>query len=141
MYYFTLFSTNRFNFSCWRTGINMARFANGIFQHHGARCDEAIFTHKSLVHNNSPHPNQHPVLQGTSMHDGTMANVHKIADLCSGLPVGTMYDGTVLNVSAVANADIIHIATHHRIKPKTTIVSGYYIPYNGGVSCNETILA
>src|SRR3546814_19477100 len=70
-----------------------------------------------------------------------MANVHKIADLCSGLPVGTMYDGTVLNVSAVANADIIHIATHHRIKPKTTIVSGYYIPYNGGVSCNETILA
>jgi hypothetical protein len=44
-----------------------------------------------------------------------------------------MYNGSILNINPVANADEIHIASHHRLKPHGTFIPHDNITYNRGI--------
>jgi hypothetical protein len=62
-----------------------------------------------------------------------MADAHIVSDRCATFLVSTMYNGSILNINPVANADEIHIASHHRLKPHGTFIPHDNITYNRGI--------
>jgi hypothetical protein len=48
--------------------------------------------------------------------------------------------GAILHIHFVADPYKIHIAPHHRIEPKTAIITGDHIANDSRIGCNETII-
>ncbi len=113
--------------------VDKPRFEAAVFQYHCAGCDEAVFLHYGMIHDDGTHANQHIVHERTAVYECAMADGNVVADGGGGAQVGAVQDGAVLNVDFVANADAVDIAAHHRLKPDAAIVADDHVANDGRI--------
>jgi hypothetical protein len=76
-----------------------------------------------------------------SMHNGIMADADIITNIGGVFQVSTMDAGAILYVYLVAKFDVMHIAAHNGIEPKTALVAGGYIANYSGIGGDKAICA
>jgi hypothetical protein len=121
--------------------VHATGFAYHIFLDDGASGDEAVFFHYRLVHDDGAHTHQYMVVYGTAMYQRAVANAHVVTDGGAAFLVGAVEDGPVLDINFIANADKVHIAAHHCLKPNGALVAHHDITDDGSIFGQETISA
>jgi hypothetical protein len=48
-------------------------------------------------------------------------------------------DDTILYVHVVANTDVMHIASHHGVKPNTAVITHFHFTDDCSIFGNETV--
>lgn len=109
---------------------------NHALRNHGVGADDAVFADLGVVKDGGMHANQYVVGEGSSMHDGGMADyaIRPDGTRCTGIG---MDDGIVLDVCACAHGDGVGIAAKDGAKPKGGIFMDDDIADGGGVGCHE----
>lgn len=120
-------------------GIDMSALQKGMFKHNGSCSNQYVFLYNGMIHDNSAHPYQYVVVEGTPVDDGAVADGNIIADLRRCPLISAMDDRPVLYVHLIANPDIMHIAPDDGMEPYTAIIPHHHVPDDDGIFCQVTI--
>jgi len=113
------------------TGIDGVGLELLVGEDQGIGGDDASRGDMSVVENGGTHPDQAVVLDDGAMNGGVVSHRNVAADM--GLRgvfraiVKGVEDGSVLDVGAVADGDLVHIATQHSPIPDRAILAHGYI--------------
>src|SRR5690348_14636354 len=89
--------------------IDAARFHFRAFQDDRAGGDYRVRTDLRIVHHDSSHADEYPVVNDTPMYNGVMTDRNIISDPYARLLIGTVNDHSVLYVHLIAYANAVHI--------------------------------
>src|SRR5437867_3304420 len=104
-----------------------SRRDHGVFGDQGTGPDDALFAYDHPVHQDRPHADQDPVLDGAAMQHDVMTDRHLIADDQRMRIVSDVQDAEILNVRPVSDLDEVHVSADDAQKPDTRLRTDDYI--------------
>src|SRR5579871_413375 len=87
--------------------VDGARFYLGAFQDDCAGGNYRVRTDLRVVHNDSSHADEHPVMNDTTVDNGVMTDRHIVADTDARFLIGTVNDHSVLDIHLIAYANAV----------------------------------
>src|SRR5205085_9172942 len=97
--------------------------------------------YNGFVHHDRTHPDQHIIMQGTSMNNCMVSNRHIITNCCAASLKSAMDTSAVLDIHLISHPDKIHIPTKDCIEPNAAIVTHDNVADDGSIGSNERIIS
>ena len=101
----------------------------GFSGRHDRTCpDDHLGLHNGAIHDHRLHPDQHPVVHGAAVQGRLMADGHIVADgqretlRMKPARMGDVQHTAVLHGHTLADADAVHVAADHRVRPDRTVL-------------------
>jgi acetylornithine/N-succinyldiaminopimelate aminotransferase len=123
------------------SAIDSSGFDPRAFQYHRSRRDDRVRPDDRIIHDNSAHSDQHPILDRATMNDGVMTDRHIIPDMDPGLLIGGMDDHPVLDIYLVTDMDTANVSPYDGVEPDAAMISDFHFAYDSGIRGDETTIA
>src|SRR5580692_522895 len=123
------------------TAIDRPGFDPGTLQDDCPGRNDRIPADVRIVHHDSPHPDQYPVLDRTTMNDRIMTDRNIVPDPYFRLLIRGMDHYAVLDVDLVPDVDTPHVSSYHGVKPNAAVIPDLHFTNDSGIRCDETTMA
>src|SRR2546423_2186212 len=102
--------------------------ADGTYGVERASSNDCVVADRRPIHDDGHHYDQDPILDRAAVQDHVVTNRHVVADDEWGGIVRDVQHAEVLDIRAAADANVVHVAANHCVKPDTGLLADHHIP-------------
>src|ERR1700683_3478915 len=105
------------------TPIDRSGFDPGALQNHRPGRNDRILADDRIIHHDSAHPDEYPVLDSTAMNDGIVTDRNIVAYDDLRLLISRMNHYPILDIHLVTDMDAPHVSPHDSVEPNAAVIT------------------